>query len=106
MKKWPKNGIFFDSCFYQSIREYNAKNKPSNQDSKNREEVIERVKQYMKKGMTQEEAVDILMQDETVMNQFAYLKKNGLDVKQCFMNWTKCVKDKTEKFSNKDGVEK
>ncbi len=48
-----------------------------NTDTENRKRVMERIAEYKKKGINQEEAVDLIMQDKEVLEQFNYLTKNG-----------------------------
>ncbi len=43
----------------------------------------------MDMGLTNEEAVDMVMKNEKIIEQFSYLEKNGLDIRQCFLNWTR-----------------
>lgn len=59
-----------------------------NSDTENRKRVMERIAKYRKKGVSQEEAIDLIMQDKEVLEQFNYLTKNGLDMKQCILNWS------------------
>ena len=59
-------------------------------DTKNREKVIRKVIQYVKEGMTKEQAIDkIIKEEKELVENFEYLTKNGLDLKVCFNNWVK-----------------
>ena len=59
-----------------------------NTDTQNRKRVMERIADYKEKGISQEEAVDLIMQDKDVLEQFNYLTRNGLDIRQCILNWS------------------
>ena len=83
----------------------NTKN-PGKDDVKNRRNVQQKIFEYMDKGMTNEEAVDMVMQDEEIVEQFKYLKKNGLDIKQCFINWTKWKQNKKNNIKDTHGDER
>ena len=48
----------------------------------------------MDMGLTNEEAVDMVMKNEKIIEQFSYLEKNGLDIRQCFLNWTRQKQNK------------
>lgn len=60
-------------------------------DTKNREYVIKKILKNMSNGMTEDEALDVIMQDNIVL-QFDYLKSNGCNLKECFKNWVKGYK--------------
>ncbi len=62
----------------------------SKTDTKNREKVIRKVIQYVKEGMTKEQAIDkVIKEEKELVENFEYLTKNGLDLKVCFNNWVK-----------------
>ena len=62
--------------------------KKLNDDAKNRRYVMKKIIAYINSGLSEEEALQKIMEDE-VANHFDYLEKNGLDKKQCFRNWIK-----------------
>lgn len=76
-----------------------------NQDYENRKYVKKKIAEYMETGMSQQKAVDLIMQDD-IVSQFDYLKKNGLDIRQCFLNWTNKLRNEKSSSLNKDGEEK
>lgn len=53
--------------------------------------------------MSEEEALNLVMKNEEIIKQFAYLVDNGLDLRKCFMNWMGSFK---EKEHNQDGEER
>ena len=55
-------------------------------DTKNREYVMNTLIDNISKGMTEDEALDLMMQND-VVKEFEYLQKNGCDIKECFRNW-------------------
>ena len=61
------------------------KNKVSN-DTQNRDYVARTGEKYIKEGLSEEEAIDKLMNDK-IVKEFEYLTKNGLDIRNCFKNW-------------------
>lgn len=56
--------------------------------------------------MSQEQAVDLILQDEKIVSQFTYLTQNGLDLKTCFINWTKRLSYEKNKGFNNSGEER
>lgn len=76
-----------------------------NQDYENRKYVKKKIAEHMEKGMSQEEAVDLIMQED-IVSQFEYLKKNGLDIRQCFLNWTNKLRNEKSSSLNKKGEER
>ena len=69
-------------------RQKERANPNRNTDTENRKRVVERIAEYRKKGITQEEAADLIMQDKEVLEQFNYLTKNGLDIRKCILTWS------------------
>lgn len=73
-------------------------------DTENRKRVMERIEEYRQKGICQKgicqkEAVDLIIQDKKVLEQFDYLTKNGLDIRQCILNWSnKIYREQTSSF--------
>lgn len=60
----------------------------SKDDTQNRVKVIKKVAQYVKEGMTKEQAIDkIIKEEKELVENFEYLTKHGLDLKVCFNNW-------------------
>lgn len=56
-------------------------------DSDNRKNVIETIQEYMARGNSLQNAVELVMKDKGLIEPFDYLVKNGLDLRQCFTNW-------------------
>ena len=71
------------------------------QDRKNRKEVKEKIYEYMKNGKSQEEAVGLVLQDKEITKKFKYLENNGINLRQCFINWTTIKIDKSH-YNNGD----
>ena len=74
-------------------------------DTQNRKEVVMKIIQYVKEGMTQEQAIDkIIKEEKELVKKFEYLTQNGLDLKVCFNNWVKnsdlLLMQKSEKERN------
>ena len=61
------------------------------QDFHNRHYVMDKIFEYIKEGKSEEEALDLIMQDE-IVKEFEYLTKNGLNLRTCFSNWVKSRK--------------
>ena len=55
-------------------------------DTLNRDYVVREGVKYIKEGLSEEKALDKLMNDD-IVKEFEYLKKNGLDIRNCFKNW-------------------
>lgn len=60
------------------------KKEPTDGDSRNY--IIKLMEENIKNGKTEEEAIEIAMND-IVAERFNYLEKNGLNKKECFRNW-------------------
>lgn len=56
-------------------------------DSDNRKNVIETIQEYMARGNSLQNAVELVMKDKGLIEPFDYLVKNGWDLRQCFTNW-------------------
>lgn len=73
-------------------------------DTNKRRYVVSKIKQYMEDGMSNEEAINLVMEEKEIINQFSYLIKNGIDIKQSFRNWTSFLnKNKDKQEHNNDG---
>lgn len=55
-------------------------------DGDNRRYIIRLIVNNIRSGKTEEEALDIALNDK-VSKSFSYLEKNGLDKRECFRNW-------------------
>ena len=62
-------------------------------DTQNRNYVVRAGVEYIKAGLSEEETLDKLMNDD-IVKEFEYLKKNGLDIRNCFKNWIKAAMKK------------
>ena len=69
----------------------NEKNKTISNDTQNRDYVVKTGIRYMESGLSEDEAIEKLMNDE-IVQKFEYLKNNGVDIKNCFKNWIKSGK--------------
>ena len=92
-------GYNIDTCSTRIIAQTRV-NK-TEQDRKNRKEVKEKIYEYMKNGKSQEEAVDLVLQDKEITEKFKYLENNGVNLRQCFINWTTIKIDKSH-YNNGD----
>ena len=60
----------------------------SKDDTQNREKIVKKIIQYVKAGMTKEQAIDkVIKEEKELVEKFEYLTKHGLDLKVCFNNW-------------------
>lgn len=83
------------------------KQEPRSTDSQNRSYVLSRISTYIKNGMSQEEAIDLIMKDKEILVKFEYLTKRGLDLRVCFTNWSNNIKNTKEyKFVREDDNER
>lgn len=57
-----------------------------NEDQENRRYVRNKIKQYIELGMQQKEIVEKILND-SIMEKFEYLTRNGLDIKLCVTDW-------------------
>ena len=77
MKKLKRDGYI--GSVDRLTTEFIAKNtvKPMKVDVANRMKVQQKILKYMDMGLTNEEAVDMVMKNEKIIEQFSYLEKNG-----------------------------
>lgn len=57
-------------------------------DTYNRDYVVRTIVKDIKGGLSEEEALDKIMNDP-IIKKFEYLSKNGLDIKECFRDWAR-----------------
>ena len=77
-----------------------AKAKDS-EDTKNRKYIGKKVIEYIEKGCSFDDAIDLIMQDE-VIQKFDYWFKNNLNIKQCVINVAKGFIRKKEKIEQRN----
>jgi len=80
-----------------AIRKLKNLEKPKTSDAQNRSYVLSKISRYIKNGMSKNEAIDLIMQDEDILIKFEYLTKNGLDLRTCFTNWISSI-ERTEEY--------
>lgn len=68
------------------IKKCSEYTKEFSNDTKNRDYVVREEIKYIKEGLSEEKALEKLMNDK-IVKEFEYLKKNGLDIRNCFKNW-------------------
>lgn len=57
-------------------------------DTYNRDYVVRTIVKYIKDGLPEEEALDKIMNDP-IVKKFEYLSNNGLNIRECFRDWTR-----------------
>lgn len=67
---------------------YDEKRTVWSDDTYNRDYVVRTIVNDMKNGLSEEEALDKIMKD-SIIKQFDYLSKNGLDIRECFKDWAR-----------------
>lgn len=77
-----------------------AKAKDS-EDTKNRKYIGKKVIEYIEKGCSFDDAIDLIMQDD-VIQKFDYWFKNNLNIKQCVINVAKGFIRKKEKIEQRN----
>lgn len=92
----------------EEMKRSRQKELQQDKDHANRQKVISEIKKYIDKGMQQEQAVDyfISQNGRFIDENFSYLTRNGLSVRQCIINWTHRLKAKEKKLSTKNGEER
>ena len=83
-------------CYQKEKAKEKAKN---NEDTENRKYIGKKVIEYIEKGHSFNDAIDLIMQDD-IIQKFDYWFKNNLDIKQCVINVAKGYirgKEKEEK---------
>ena len=55
-------------------------------DTYNRDYVIRKVISDIKNGLSLEQALDKIMEDD-IVKEFQYLANNGLNIRECFKDW-------------------
>ena len=69
-------------------------------DGDYRRYIISLIQKNIEQGKTMDEAIEIALKDD-VAKKFEYLKKNGLDIKQCFKNWAEAyIKNRKKPYRN------
>lgn len=73
----------------------------------NRKHVVCKMREYMASGMTPDDAAELVYKESPeIVAHFDYLIKAGVDLKQCFINWSRRYV-KPEKLQNSnDGEER
>ena len=84
-------------CYQKEKAKEKAKN---NEDTENRKYIGKKVIEYIEKGCSFEDAIDLIMQDD-VIQRFDYWFKNNLDIKQCVINVAKGFIRRKEKEEKK-----
>ena len=79
-------GVTIDNIAYREELKRNSVAGIKTNDTKNRQYVINTIIENISKGMTEEEALDSIMQND-IVHEFEYLKNNGCNLKECFKNW-------------------
>ncbi len=107
MGYYKKNNYAFNkSGFYRAGRITSSINvpikaeDPSKNDRENRNNVLKSIEEYISKGKTLDEALEILSSDEVIKKQFEYLKRNGLDLRNTFKSWYESYKKSLKKPIN------
>ena len=65
----------------------NNKPSPTEEDSKNRKNIVIEMSKIVEKGNTPETSAAMLAADEKVKRNFEYLIKNGLELEKVFVGW-------------------
>lgn len=60
---------------------------PAENDRKNRLNILKQIEKAINEGKTLDDVLEILATNEEINNQFRYLTKNGIDLKNVFKAW-------------------
>ena len=86
---------------YRAVKEVRQKiEAPISNDTQNRDYVARTGVKYIKEGLSEEEALDKMMNDD-IVKEFKYLKNNGLDIRNCFKNWIEAEIKKPRRKENR-----
>lgn len=86
---------------YRAAKEVRQKiEAPISNDTQNRDYVARTGVKYIKEGLSEEEALDKMMNDD-IVKEFKYLKNNGLDIRNCFKNWIEAEIKKPRRKENR-----
>lgn len=69
-----------------SVRVPYQKEDPAKADRDNRTKVLETLIKYVESGMNLDQAIEILVENDEVKSNFAYLTKAGVDLNTLFRN--------------------
>ncbi len=84
-KKCVTPGVAIEYAAKSIMGQKNMQKSP-NEDQENRRYVQNKIKQYIEQGMQQKEIVEKILND-SIMEKFEYLTRNGLDIKLCVTDW-------------------
>lgn len=93
-------GVAIDNTGKNIDHQMNSVEGIKSDDTKNRRYVINKILENMNNGITEEEALELIMKDK-IVEQFKYLENNGCNIKICFRNWARGYKNKKEKQMEK-----
>ena len=85
-------------CYQKEKAKEKAKN---NEDTENRKYIGKKVIEYIEKGHSFNDAIDLIMQDD-IIQKFDYWFKNNLNIKQCVINVAKGFIRKKEKIEQRN----
>ena len=84
----------------EDMRRISAYSRQPVEDTINRREILEKIKEALDNGVDLETITKELSEDELVKEKFDYLIKHGIDLKTVFANWYKSYKENKEKNLN------
>ena len=82
-------GLAIDNLNMEYERKTYSKAGNLSDDSKNRIYVKKQILKYINTGLSEEEALDKIMQDD-IVNEFEYLRE--CNIRECFRNWARAYK--------------
>ena len=95
-------GIEIEYAAEYNYQKERAKTKAKDsEDTKNRKYIGKKVIEYIEKGCSFDDAIDLIMQDD-VIQKFDYWFKNNLDIRQCVTNVAKGFIRKKEKIEQRN----
>ena len=93
-------GVKIDNITKQIVCKQNSVAGIKSDDTINRKYVMDTVLENMSNGMTEEDALDIIMKD-SIVQKFKYLEANGCNIKECFRNWVRGYKIQKQRQKEK-----
>ena len=86
---------------YRYQKEKAKEKAKNNEDTENRKYIGKKVIEYIEKGHSFNDAIDLIMQDD-IIQKFDYWFKNNLDIRQCVTNVAKGFIRKKEKIEQRN----
>lgn len=73
---------------------------PADLDKENRQNIIKRIKEHLDEGGDLDIILDNLCEDKEINEQFGYLKRNGLNLRDLFKSWYESYEKASKRKQN------